>query len=200
MNIPLWTRQLQRLAIFVVATATFGAGYRAASSADAQAPAPSPKVGETAPDFELKDLKGENIKLSVLAEQGPVILVMLRGFPGYQCPVCTVQVGQLIGKAEQLSKANARVLLIYPGPSDGLKARADEFVRGKDIPANFYLVLDPDFKFTNQYGLRWKATGETSYPSTFVLDCERKVLFAKISRSHGGRAKVDDVLAALPRG
>jgi peroxiredoxin len=209
MNIPLWIRHSQRLAIFVATTATFGAAGHANSSDNAQAPAPPqvtateetvqpPKVGETAPDFELKDLKDEKIKLSALLEKGPVVLVVLRGFPGYQCPICTIQVGQFIGKAEQLTKANARVLLVYPGPSEGLKARADEFVRGKDIPANFYLVLDPDFKFTNQYGLRWKAAGETSYPSTFVLDSERKVLFAKVSRTHGDRAKVDDVLAALP--
>ena len=209
-NIHFWIGHLQRLAICVATTATLGAVCRADSSAAAQVPAPSqvaateetaqpPKMGQTAPDFELKDLKDENIKLSLLSQKGPVILVVLRGFPGYQCPICTVQVGQLIGKAEPLAKANARVLLVYPGPSDGLKARADEFVRGKDIPANFYLVLDPDFKFINQYGLRWNAAGETSYPSTFVLDSERKVLFAKVSRSHGDRAKVDDVLAALPR-
>jgi peroxiredoxin len=209
-TIHLWIGHLQRLAIIVATTAAFGAACRADSSAAAQVPAPRqvsatektaqpPKMGQTAPDFELKDLKGENIKLSLLSQKGPVVLVVLRGFPGYQCPLCTVQVGQLIGKAEPLAKANARVLLVYPGPSDGLKARADEFVRGKDIPANFYLVLDPDFQFTNQYGLRWNAAGETSYPSTFVLDSERKVLFAKVSRSHGDRAKVDDVLAALPR-
>jgi peroxiredoxin len=209
-NIHLWIGHLQRLAIIVATTATFGAACRADSSAAAHVPAPPqvaateetaqpPKMGQTAPDFELKDLKDENIKLSLLSQKGSVILVVLRGFPGYQCPICTVQVGQLIGKAEPLAKANARVLLVYPGPSDGLKARADEFVRGKDIPANFYLVLDPDFKFTNQYGLRWNAAGETSYPSTFVLDSERKVLFAKVSRSHGDRAKVDDVLATLPR-
>lgn len=210
MNTRLWMGHLRRLALIGATTATFGAGCRAASTADAQAPAPPqkvateetaqpPKVGETAPDFELKNLKGESIKLSLLAEKGPVVLVLLRGFPGYQCPVCTVQVGQLIGKAKQFAKANARVLLVYPGPSEGLKAHADEFVRGKDIPANFYLALDPDFEFTNQYGLRWKADGETSYPSTFVLDTKRKVLFAKISRSHGDRAEVDDVLAALPK-
>ena len=209
----------QRLAIILATTATCVAGCQADATPAAQAPASvqpapppappqnaatektaqPPKVGETAPDFELKDLKDGKIKLSALSKKGPVILVVLRGFPGYQCPICTVQAGQLIGKAEQFAKANARVLLVYPGPSEGLKARADEFVRGKDIPANFYLVLDPDFKLTNRYGLRWKADGETSYPSTFVLDSKRKVLFAKTSRTHGDRAKVDEVLAALPK-
>jgi len=161
------------------------------------APQP-PKVGESAPDFELEQLQGEKVKLSTVAEQGAVVLVMLRGFPGYQCPICTAQVGELFNKAQQFEKAGARVLLVYPGPADGLKAHADEFVRGKDIPANFFLALDPDFVFTRQYGLRWEAKNETSYPSTFVLDPERKVLYAHVSHSHGDRAPLPDVLAALP--
>ncbi len=158
-----------------------------------------PRVGDTAPDFELDELKGAKVKLSTLAAQGPVVLVMLRGFPGYQCPICTAQVGSLINKAREMEQAGARVLLVYPGPADGLKAHADEFVRGKDMPANFYLALDPDFSFTRQYGLRWEAKNETSYPATFVLDSKRQVLFAKVSHSHGDRSTPDEILAALPK-
>ncbi|RYG75595.1 redoxin domain-containing protein, partial [bacterium] len=89
--------------------------------------------------------------------------------------------------------------MVYPGPAKELKEHADEFVRGKDMPDNFYLALDPDYDFTNQYGLRWEGQNETSYPATFVLDQERKVLFAKVSKEHGDRSKVEDVLAALPK-
>ncbi len=173
-----------------------------ATMADAPAPetaiAGTPKVGGMAPEFELTSLSGEQVKLSDTLAKGPVVLVMLRGFPGYQCPACTAQVGQMIGKAKQLQDAGANVLLVYPGPADGLKAHADEFVQGKDIPANFNFLLDPDYEFTNQYGLRWDAKGETAYPSTFVLDKTGKVLFAKVSQGHGDRAKIADVLKALP--
>lgn len=158
-----------------------------------------PKVGETAPDFQLIGISGEKIKLSEAAKNGPVVLVMLRGYPGYQCPLCTVQVGRLMAKAKQFSAAKTRVLLVYPGPAKDLKTRAGEFVKGKTMPQNFDLLLDPDYAFTNQYGLRWDAKNETSYPSTFVLNSARKVLFAKVSREHGDRAKVEEVLAALPK-
>lgn len=168
-------------------------------SAQAQEDAAPPSVGQIAPDFELDELGGGQIKLSTLAEQGPVVLVMLRGFPGYQCPLCTAQVGELIAQVEAFSQSNARVLMVYPGPAEGLKEHAAEFVRGKDMPNRFYLALDPDYSFTNLYGLRWDAENETSYPSTFVLDTQRKVLFAKVSKEHGDRAKVEDVLAALPK-
>jgi len=58
-------------------------------------------------------------------------------------------------------------------------------------------VLDPDYVFTNLYGLRWDAPRETAYPSTFVVDSLGVVRFSKISRSHGGRASVDEVLQAV---
>jgi peroxiredoxin Q/BCP len=189
------------IAAVLTVVASFGLG-RAARAQDGARPqnvTKPPVVGDIAPDFELDELGGKQVKLSTLAKAGPVVLVMLRGFPGYQCPICTAQVGQLIGKSEAFKKANARVLLVYPGPAAGLKEHAGEFVRGKDMPANFYLALDPDFSFTNLYGLRWVAENETSYPSTFVLDPQRKVLFAKVSKEHGDRAKVEDVLAALAK-
>ncbi len=155
-------------------------------------------VGGEAKDFELTSIGGEAIKLSKLADKGPVVLVVLRGYPGYQCPLCTRQVGELIGKADEFKKAGAQVLLVYPGPADKLKEHADEFVKGKNYPAHFTLLLDPDYTFTNAYGLRWDAKNETAYPSTFVLDSKRKVAFAKVSKTHADRAKLDDIFKALP--
>lgn len=157
-----------------------------------------PKVGDEAKDFELTAIGGEKMKLSKLTDAGPVVLVVLRGYPGYQCPICTKQFAELNAKADDFKKAGAQVVFVYPGPSDGLKAKAEEFVKGKDYPTHFTLLLDPDYTFTTAYGLRWDAKGETAYPSTFVLDGKRKVAFAKVSTTHGDRAKTADVLKALP--
>ena len=51
-----------------------------------------------------------------------------------------------------------------------MKARAGEFLRDKQWPADFVFLLDPDYRFTNAYGLRWDAKKETAYPATFVLE------------------------------
>ena len=158
-----------------------------------------PTVGESAPDFELEAVDGKKVKLSTLTGKGPVVLVVLRGYPGYQCPVCTQQVSQLLGQAKKFKDAKATVLMIYPGPATNLKAHGAEFVRGKTLPDNFYLLLDPDYTFTNAYQLRWKAPAETAYPSTFVIDTKRTVKFVKVSKSHGGRAATDEVLQAIDR-
>ena len=125
-----------------------------------------PKVGDTAADFALKDLKGREVKLSSLADQGPVVLVVLRGWPGYQCPLCTAQVADLVRKADEVKAAGARVLLVYPGPSKELQAHAEEFI-GDKLPTGYTLVVDPDYAFTKLYNLRWDEPRETAYPSTF---------------------------------
>lgn len=89
------------------------------------------------------------------------------------------------------------MVFVYPGPAKGLKDRAAEFVKGKDYPAHFAILLDPDYTFTTAYGLRWDAKNETAYPSTFVIDRKRTVTFAKVSTTHGDRAKVKDLIAMV---
>jgi thioredoxin-dependent peroxiredoxin len=159
--------------------------------------ADAPKVGDIAKDFELESLAGKKVKLSDLTAKGPVVVVVGRGYPGYQCPLCSKQFGSLVAQAEEFKKAGAQVLFIYPGPADKLKERAGEFVKGKDYPAHFHLLIDPDYTFTKAYNLRWEAKNETAYPSTFVIDGKKKIQFAKVSKTHGDRADVKDVLKAV---
>lgn len=156
-----------------------------------------PAVGDTAKDFELPNLKEQKIKLSDQLKKGPAVLLVLRGYPGYQCPVCTRQVGQFIANAAKLKTANATVIMVYPGPSKELVKRADEFIRNQSLPDHFQFLIDPDYTFTNAYHLRWDAKRETAYPSTFVIGKDGKIKYAKISMTHGGRANAKAVLKAL---
>lgn len=158
-----------------------------------------PAVGDIAPDFTLTDLSGNEVQLVKLTKQGPVVLVVLRGYPGYQCPACTAQVGDFTSRAKQFAAAKARVVLVYPGKADGLGDRAKEFKGDTKLPEGFHLAIDSDFVLTSDYHLRWDKAGETAYPSTFVIDGEGMVRFAKISHSHGDRAKATAVLAELKK-
>jgi peroxiredoxin Q/BCP len=167
------------------------------AGANPVAAANPPAVGDQAKDFELSALGGGKVSLSKLTEAGPVVLVVLRGYPGYQCPLCTRQFGEFLGKAEEFKKAGASVVFVYPGPPENLEKRADEFVKGKTYPDHFHLLLDPAYSFTAAYGLRWDAKDETVYPSTFVIDGKRTVRFATVSKTHAGRAKAGDALKIL---
>ena len=160
--------------------------------------AQTPAMGAKAPDFTLSTPTGKNVTLST--EQGghPLVLVILRGFPGYQCPYCVKQVHDFADHASDFKAKNTRVLLVYPGPPADLDQHAKEFLEKQaELPSNVVLVTDPDYKVTNIYGLRWDAPHETAYPSTFILDKEGTVVFEKVSHSHGDRLSAQDALDHL---
>lgn len=123
-----------------------------------------PAVGETAPDFELKTVDGKTIKLSEQTRQGKVVLLVLRGFPGYQCPICRRQVIAFRKQAEAFGKAGAQVVMVYPGEASELNLKALQFLGEQKLPEGFQMVIDPGYKFTNAWHLRWDAERETSYP------------------------------------
>ncbi len=194
---PLLRLPMSRFVAATLLTTSLVYGCSASSDQDGKAADKGPKIGDTAKDFELMAIGGEKVKLSKLTEAGPVVLVVLRGYPGYQCPICSKQFAEFKAKAEEFKKAGSHVVFIYPGPADMLKEKAGEFFKGKDYPSHFTILLDPDYTFTNAYNLRWDAKNETAYPSTYVIDAKGKVTFAKLSKSHGDRAKVGDVLKAV---
>jgi peroxiredoxin len=160
--------------------------------------AETPDVGSKAPDFALSTPEDAPIRLSDLTAKSKVVLVVLRGYPGYQCPYCQRQVHDFQVNADKFSAQGIQLLLVYPGPPADLEKRAQEFLAKEGtLPANFHLVLDPDYKFTNQYGLRWDAPHETAYPSTFLIDQHGIITSRKISHTHGDRASADDVLTDI---
>jgi peroxiredoxin len=156
-----------------------------------------PAVGDPAPEFALKALDGRSVRLSELTKEQPVVLIVLRGWPGYQCPMCSRQVKEFVDAAAQFKAVKAKVVMIYPGPSEELQTHAEDFVKDQVLPADFVFLLDPAYEFTLAYGLRWDAPGETAYPSTFIIDRARHVRFAKVSRTHGGRTQPAEVIEAL---
>ncbi|MBI2686613.1 MAG: redoxin family protein [Acidobacteria bacterium] len=131
--------------------------------------------------------------------KGPVVLIVLRGFPGYQCPYCNRQAQEFIQKSQAFAERGARVVLVYPGPPQNLGEKATEFLANKAMPDHFDLLLDAGYEFTNSYGLRWDAPKETAYPATFVIDREGMVFFSKVVKSHGGRTTAAEILDVLPK-
>ncbi|MEX2271934.1 MAG: redoxin domain-containing protein [Vicinamibacterales bacterium] len=184
---------LRRLLALLVCASVGGA---AAAALHAQATAP-PALGERARDFTLNRLDGGPVHLATLNKEGRVVVVMLRGWVGYQCPICNRQVGDFLRHAADFKAAGASVVLVYPGAAETLQGKAEDFVTGKTLPDNFHFVVDPNMKVVNLYSLRWDAPQETAYPATFVFDAGGVTRFVKISRSHGDRSSATDVLKVM---
>jgi peroxiredoxin len=162
--------------------------------------AQTPEVGQKAPAFALSTPDGKQVRLSEFAGKETVVLIVLRGYPGYQCPYCVRQVHDFVENASGFANAGTQVVLVYPGPPAELGLHAREFLaKQSPLPENIHLLVDPDYKFTNQYGLRWNEPHETAYPSTFLIDRHGFVFFRKISRGHGDRTTAAETLTELLR-
>jgi peroxiredoxin Q/BCP len=162
--------------------------------------AETPAIGMAAPDFTLNTPNGTPVQLSRGFHQSMTVLIILRGYPGYQCPFCQKQLHDYIEHAAELAAKKTHVILVYPGPPADLDQRAKQaLAKQADLPSNITLVIDPDYKVTNLYGLRWDAPHETAYPSTFILDRNGMILFEKVSRGHGDRTSAEDVVANLSK-
>lgn len=175
------------------------AAFLAALLVSARAFAETPKVGKKVPDFTLSTPTGAPVQLSKLIQKSTVVLVVLRGYPGYQCPYCQRQAHDFVEHASDFAAKRVTVLLVYPGPSADLDQHAKDFLaKQANLPDNVIMVTDPDYKMTSSYELRWDAPSETAYPSTFVLDRKGVIVFEKISRSHGDRTAAMDILNQIP--
>jgi len=155
------------------------------------------EIGRSAIDFKINTIQGKEVQLSEINKSHSVVLVVLRGWPGYQCPICSRQVGGLLSDSDKFAELNASVLMVYPGPSEQMQEHAKEFSEDFEFPEHFYFTLDTDYSMINKYGLRWDETKETAYPSTFVVNKKGEIVFSKISMKHGGRADNKDILEAL---
>jgi peroxiredoxin len=159
--------------------------------------AATPGVTDRAPDFTLPTPGGATLQLSSLTASSRVVLILLRGHPGYQCPYSLQQFNDFQQSAAQFAALGTQVLFIYPGQSSKLDDEAADFAPASSLPANVHLVIDPDFTATNLYGLRWSAPGETAYPSTFIIEKNGSIYSAKVGKSHGDHPTAADTLAAI---
>jgi peroxiredoxin len=181
----------------------FGAllvGVPAGAAFGQAGPADIPEVGSEAPEFKLSTPEGKEVRLSSLLVKTAVVLIVLRGYPGSQSPECKKQVQDFKTKADKFRALGVQLLLVYPGPADQASAKAREFLASEGtLPANVHLVVDPDYKMTTRYGLRWDAPNETAYPATFVIAPDAEVRFCKVSSGHGDRPTADEMLAVVEK-
>jgi peroxiredoxin len=160
--------------------------------------ATTPGVGQRAPEFNLSTVNGAPLSLRSLTSQGRVVVIFLRGYPGYQCPFSQQQFQNYQETAAQFAALGAQVVFIYPGA--GGKSLADSAVQmigDQPLPANIHVVLDPDYVFSTKFGLRWDAPNQTVYPSTFLIAQSGTVLFAHTGRTSSDLTSPSEALAVL---
>ena len=111
----------------------------------------TPRVGDVAPAFELRDQHGDVVSLDQRLRAGPVVLTFFRG--GW-CPFCTLALRAIEAIHGDVRKAGAAILAITPETAE----RAAETATRNDL--SFPVLTDPGNAVARRYGLVWELSPE----------------------------------------
>lgn len=168
------------------------------------------KVGDSAPNFILPDGHGNALALRALLLDGPVVVVFYRG---RWCPYCSAELAAFQLALPEIRKRGARLVAISPElPDSSLTAEEVDKL-------SFEVLSDTGNRTARQFGLVYRLDDEAHemlaslgvdlaafngdesrelpVPATFIVDRDRRIVFASVDPDYRKRADPADVVAAL---
>lgn len=169
------------------------------------------KIGEKAPDFKLPDALGDQISLTNLLKNGPVVITFYRGS---WCPYCNLQLRALQDKLPDIKKLDATLVAISPEVPDA------SMTKNEISKMEFIVLSDQDAKVASQYGVAWEVpefllehmridreldlkkinNGNSNIlpiPATFILGMDGIVKWNYVNVDYRNRSEPDDIIEAL---
>ncbi|GHB90153.1 peroxiredoxin-like family protein [Cerasicoccus arenae] len=167
------------------------------------------KAGDTAPDFTLPNANGEEVNLSALLKNGPVVLVWYRG--GW-CPYCNMQLHAMQEILPMLQKAGAQLVAISPESPDKTLSTKE-----KD-ELEFFVLSDMGNVVAKKYGIVYKLddatheiyenrlklsefnknkSGELPLAVTYIVDQDGVIAWDFINSDYKKRAEPAEILKAV---
>ncbi|MBO9490559.1 redoxin domain-containing protein [Endozoicomonas sp. G2_1] len=159
---------------------------------------PKISVGDKLPDIQLANTKGELLTNESLFKRPSVLLF----YRGNWCPLCMVQIKEIVAQYQTLEQMGVDVFMISPQPSAQTKKLADKF----DVAFEF--LVDKDLMAATTLGLLSKngtPTGlevlgydsDTVRPSILILDQEQRVIYADITNNYRVRPEPEEFIQVL---
>ncbi|SEC58468.1 Peroxiredoxin [Maribacter dokdonensis] len=169
------------------------------------------KVGEQAPNFELPDALGNQIKLSGLLENGAVVVTFYRGS---WCPYCNLQLRALQAKLPEIQSLGATLVAISPEVPDA------SMTKNEISEMNFTVLSDQDAKVASKYGVAWEVpeflldhmridrnldlkqinNGNGTVlpiPATFIVGTDGAIQWSYVNVDYRTRSEPDEIVEAL---
>lgn len=139
-------------------------------------------VGDTAPDFTLKDHTGKTVELAAFRGKKNVVLVF---YPRDETPGCTKQLCTIRDDFSQFTDADSVVFGINPQGADA----HSQFVEKFNFP--FPLLADPEKEVVAAYGCKGLLMTQRT---VYGIDKEGKIVFAQ-----RGAPDSDEILKAFAK-
>lgn len=165
--------------------------------------------GDKAPNFTLKNAKGESVTLYDELKNGPVVLIWYRG--GW-CPYCNLTLKRLQEEMPNFKKYGASLVALTPELPDSSLSTVEK----NEI--SFQVLSDIGNKVAKDYGVVFELTdavakryqdgfnlhqynGDESnalpLAATYVIDKNGKIVYAFLDADYRNRAEPKDILNSL---
>ncbi|EKT4520656.1 AhpC/TSA family protein [Flavobacterium psychrophilum] len=168
------------------------------------------KIGETMPNFSLKNVKNEVVNSSDILKNGKMIIAFYRGS---WCPYCNLELKALQEKTAEFKKKNATLIAISPQSPDNsltviekhhltfevLTDKGNIFAKQlgitfelQDFVLPYYHALGIDLSSFNK-------TDDNSLPipAVFVVDESSKIIYKFADVNYMNRIDIDELLKTL---
>jgi peroxiredoxin len=168
------------------------------------------KEGTQAPDFTLPDATGKQVTLSLLLQQGPVVITFYRGD---WCPFCNLHLRAYQKILPQIHALGASLVALSPQTPDNSLTTKEK----KEL--TYAVLSDVGNQIARQYGLVFKVpdatraiqeemgiplpayNGDDSWelpmPATFVVDQHGIIQLAFVDADYTRRLEPADIIACL---
>ena len=160
-------------------------------------------IGEKAPDFALKNAKGQLVKLSDYTQKGPVVLTWYRG--GW-CPYCNLTLRELQRLLPEFKALNASLLALTPELPDKSLSTTEKnelqfevlsdidnkVAKTYNIVFELYKPIQEGFKKLEDYN--GNNTYELPLAATYIIDQKGYIQYAFIDADYRKRAEPSELL------
>lgn len=169
------------------------------------------KPGDTAPQFELKNQRGETVSSSELLKNGSLVITFYRGV---WCPYCNTDLANLNRYKSQIEELGATMLSISP-QQESFNQQIVERQR-----LNFDLLSDKENEVAAAFGLRWEMVnplkslyddkfginlptynGDDSWtlpvPARYIIGTDGIIQYAEYSVDYTKRPNPDVLISSL---
>lgn len=164
------------------------------AAADGGDPAGRGLLGRPLPRTRFLLPGGGALDLATFAGKERVVVIVLRGFTHKVCLECSTQTLALADAAPEFERRRARVVLVYPGPVDGIaQLRGGLASLREGVAPPFPVVADPELALVNGLGIAEKL----AKPTALVLDAKGIIRYAYVGRNALDRPSAKELLAAL---
>lgn len=171
------------------------------------------EVGQVVENFTAIDVNNNPISLEKTLENGPVVLIFIRG---QWCPVCNKHMNTIQDSLKYIQEKGAQVIVISPEKPGFIEKTIEksnaEFIvlydEGQKISDYFDVTFNPDGKtkliYNTVLGAKLKDahtddSERLPIPATFIIGKDKKIVWRQFDPDYKNRSSVYEIINVLEK-